>query len=818
MLMRALETDNAPVFDKLLAVTGDRKVDLTAANESGHTIVTIASYLPDRDTMLDRVLGVALDRSMQLLVRLLSMRTDEADGRRTALMYAIDSENTQAAKVLLKYYKIIFLEAARATEEEQLASQQFAQRSVDEMTVEQEDSITRDKQQPDPHLALPSSAVRLPVHRAVSSNEAALRLIEDYCCSNSAPLTIPVAEALVSIKSSDDATALTMAIEERVDEVVDALVDLLSKDALKAKWRGKSVVDLALHAARETDPDEGAASETVTAGDVPVTEQKLLPEATVEKIVDARYKSELQSSNDAGDVDELTTYLTVARKYNLFSVVTRLLYQGARAQDLFTAAAAGDIEFFQEHRRKAKVRGERVDVNAVESGSTYLMLACRSGSFEFVEYLLSVFGEPSQWDPEPAPLRAGTVNRENGEPAILTAARHGHIAIVKRLLRWAEKTSTAADVAGERLNIDAQAKDGTTVLMALAAVTTYDSTSAKELLETADSLGRVLSNLFKARLREERGGRAPNPIKIKQRKKEWANLMDDTGENAIQIAVRRQNIELATSLRLSWGAAVGLRSATVLGSISELRTLLDSVSNMSGNVDQREYLTALHLACRSTEPGSDAKASLLLERGADPSVQTKAGWTALMYACREADADGKIATVQALLDAGADYDLQNSDGATALILTLKDRSPFSPRQVIIAAMLVRAGADLHRTDASGYTALDDCAKIAGEALRGLLEGGTNTNDIFATMLHRGVHLDEEQTGVAVSQRDVKQAAQRGFVLPNFSIREMREGIKLRNDRTINTLLQAYATMESDELARCSMMSFTQDGLYIALVS
>ena len=66
---------------------------------------------------------------------------------------------------------------------------------------------------------------------------------------------------------------------------------------------------------------------------------------------------------------------------------------------------------------------------------------------------------------------------------------------------------------------------------------------------------------------------------------------------------------------------------------------------------------------------------MLLERGAEPNLQTTDGWTALMFSCADSDRDGNMSIVQSMLDASADINLQNKEGATALSLVLKGNRP-----------------------------------------------------------------------------------------------------------------------------------------------
>lgn len=163
--------------------------------------------------------------------------------------------------------------------------------------------------------------------------------------------------------------------------------------------------------------------------------------------------------------------LADAVNYSLYRVVPRLLSKGAKPRKAATAAAAGDIEFFE---TTSALHGETInEINLAEddSGSTYLMVACRAGNNTFVDYLLdkcvamplhhavllpclpllpwhTASDRLQHCSPHaalsalPHPLRysddivADVLNRDTGESALITAARHGHVHIVKKLIQW----------------------------------------------------------------------------------------------------------------------------------------------------------------------------------------------------------------------------------------------------------------------------------------------------------------------------------------------------------------------------------------------
>ena len=110
---------------------------------------------------------------------------------------------------------------------------------------------------------------------------------------------------------------------------------MLSKDSLKQRYREKEPIVLAIKNANvPPESSDGAPA-------------AYLPESSVEKLVAARFQNVVADQNDAGDAELLSSLLDDAVNFSLFRVVTALLYQGAKPRKPSTAAAAGDIEFFE---------------------------------------------------------------------------------------------------------------------------------------------------------------------------------------------------------------------------------------------------------------------------------------------------------------------------------------------------------------------------------------------------------------------------------------------------------------------------------------
>ena len=110
---------------------------------------------------------------------------------------------------------------------------------------------------------------------------------------------------------------------------------------------------------------------------------------------------------------------------------------------------------------------------------------------------------------------------------------------------------------------------------------------------------------------------------------------------------------------------------------------------------------------------------LLLERGADPTLApTRSGITPLMAAAglgtTEQDTTGRYKTqaqaieaIQLLIDGGADVNAHAKDGRTAL------HGAALQGYDDIIKFLVSKGADLHATDAKGFSVLDTALGLAG---------------------------------------------------------------------------------------------------------
>src|SRR5229473_3256243 len=123
--------------------------------------------------------------------------------------------------------------------------------------------------------------------------------------------------------------------------------------------------------------------------------------------------------------------------------------------------------------------------------------------------------------------------------------------------------------------------------------------------------------------------------------------------------------------------------------------------------------TPLHLASQS---GKVDVARMLIERGADPTAQSKDGETALHLASRRGNAD----LARMLIERGADLTAQSKYGVTALHLASQSGN------VDVACMIIERGADPIAQSKDGETALHIASQLGNVGLaRMLIERGAD---------------------------------------------------------------------------------------------
>ena len=180
------------------------------------------------------------------------------------------------------------------------------------------------------------------------------------------------------------------------------------------------------------------------------------------------------------------------------------------------------------------------------------------------------------------------------------------------------------------------------------------------------------------------------------------NAADDHGVTPLERAAENASLPMVERL-LDGGADAGaartsgltpLMTAARTGDAAIVEALIDHGADVNAaTVESRG--TALMWALAAPHPDV---VRLLLERGADPTLETSAGFTPLMFAAR----NGDVALGRVLVAAGVDVDAPGSDGTHVL--------PFAiiAGQAGFARFLLERGADPNRR-AGGVTALHAAA-------------------------------------------------------------------------------------------------------------
>jgi len=115
-----------------------------------------------------------------------------------------------------------------------------------------------------------------------------------------------------------------------------------------------------------------------------------------------------------------------------------------------------------------------------------------------------------------------------------------------------------------------------------------------------------------------------------------------------------------------------------------------------------------------------------IESGKDINYKNEDGWTALMFASFNDNAE----SVSILIHAGAGINIKNNDGETALILCLKKvhteiSTDPRKRQYETVKLLLDAGAELNITDNKGFTAMKLAALDYRDKIRKLIKNKLN---------------------------------------------------------------------------------------------
>ena len=358
--------------------------------------------------------------------------------------------------------------------------------------------------------------------------------------------------------------------------------------------------------------------------------------------------------------------------------------------------------------------GAGADVNAANHyGVTPLSLACSNGSAAMVERLLKAGADPN----------AGQQTRET---AVMTASRSGNVEVVKLLL------AHGADVNGRETR-----REQTALMWA---VEQAHPEVARALIEGgADVHARSRSGFTPLLFAAQQGDLdsvetlLAAGVDVNETSPRWGS--------ALVAAASRGHEDLSLILL---GKGADPNAADGDGITALHYALLEGLAAMGSAA---EHLgTNAHLY----RPNMRELVKALLARGADPNAQLRAtriqgsggarvsmaGTTPLLAASTAAD----VALVRLLIEKGADPQLETEKGMTPLMgaagLAHKMDRPSQKEYddaLLVAKLLVEEGADVNTVGENGWTALHGAAYIGANAMvQFLVDSGARLDviDVF----------------------------------------------------------------------------------------
>jgi ankyrin repeat protein len=184
------------------------------------------------------------------------------------------------------------------------------------------------------------------------------------------------------------------------------------------------------------------------------------------------------------------------------------------------------------------------------------------------------------------------------------------------------------------------------------------------------------------------------------------------------------------------------------------QVLLEHGANAS--IETKGGETALHIVSRgeydSQEQGVGT-ARLLLERGVDVNARRKDSWTSLHWAAFK----GRVELTQLLLDQGANAKVETERGETALHIVSRGEYDSQEQSISTARLLLEHGVDVNAQQKDGWTSLH-CAAFKGRVVltQLLLEHGANASietkggETALHIVSRGEYDSQEQ-GVSTAR-------------------------------------------------------------------
>jgi ankyrin repeat protein len=267
------------------------------------------------------------------------------------------------------------------------------------------------------------------------------------------------------------------------------------------------------------------------------------------------------------------------------------------------------------------------------------------------------------------------------------------------------------------------------------------------------------------------------------------------GLATLHLAVLRRGLATAVMKRVAWFGAFVSLALFLFGCGKSREQAVRELERLNLKAQSDDFV-------RSAEQGDKKALPLFFEAGIDINARNNGGYTALMAAAK----NGQAEIVNKLLEQKANVDVQGYNGWTALMLAAENN------QLSIVKALLAKNADPNLQDNSGWTALmkavyqgnTDCVvaiadRSRQEVNRGLLVAALmDHKDTAKALLDRGAEID---TRADDGRTPLMLAASKGFAdLVSFFLQEGADRSLTDNSgNTAATLASAKGSREVTSL-------------------